>query len=114
MKAEFTKQRFGSTVFPRIIAGGDYFFFRTKRGRLFEGRRLFQILLTGSRAQKVFCFIIPLNKKKYSHQTRLTERGFFKCSKFSSLINFHSFNRHLSVLLDHLALTLDREGIKGR
>ena len=30
------------TVLPRIIAGGDYFFFRTKRGRLFEGRRLFQ------------------------------------------------------------------------
>ena len=66
MKAECTKQRFGSTVFPRIIAGGDYFFFRTKRGRLFEGRRLFQILLTGSRAQKVFCFIIPLNKKIFT------------------------------------------------
>ena len=30
------------TVFPRIIAGGDYFYFRTKRGRLFEGRRLFE------------------------------------------------------------------------
>ena len=25
-----------STVFPRIIAGGNYFLFRTKRGRLFE------------------------------------------------------------------------------
>ena len=31
-----------NTVFPRIIAGGDYFFFRTKRGRLFEVRRLFE------------------------------------------------------------------------
>ena len=31
-----------NTVFPRIIAGGDYFYFRTKRGRLFEGRRLFE------------------------------------------------------------------------
>ena len=30
------------TVFPRIIAGGDYFFFHTERGRLFEGRRLFE------------------------------------------------------------------------
>ena len=30
------------TVFPRIIAGGDYFFFRTERGRLFKGRRLFE------------------------------------------------------------------------
>ena len=112
MKAECTKQRFGSTVFPRIIAGGDYFFFRTKRGRLFEGRRLFQILLTGSRALNVFCFIMPLNKKNL--HIKLTEHGFFKCSKFSSLINFHGLNRHLSVLLDHLSLTLDRKGIKGR
>ena len=30
------------TVFPRIIAGGDYFYFRTERGQLFEGRRLFE------------------------------------------------------------------------
>ena len=30
------------TVFPRIIAGGDYFFFRTKRGRLFEGGDYFK------------------------------------------------------------------------
>ena len=29
-------------VFPRIIAGGDYFFFRTKRGRLFEGGDYFK------------------------------------------------------------------------
>ena len=28
-------------VFPRVIAGGDYFFFYTKRGRLLERRRLF-------------------------------------------------------------------------
>ena len=42
-----------NTVFPRIIAGGDYLFFRTKRKRLFEGRRLFQILLTGSRALNI-------------------------------------------------------------
>ena len=44
MKAECTKQRFGTTVFPRIIAGGDYFFFRTKRGQLFEGRRLLEVV----------------------------------------------------------------------
>ena len=29
-------------VFPRIIAGGNYFFFRTKRGRLFEGGNYFK------------------------------------------------------------------------
>jgi len=30
------------TVFPQIIARGDYFFFRTKRGLIFEGRGLFE------------------------------------------------------------------------
>ena len=49
--------------FSRIIAGGDYFFFRTKRGRLFEGRRLFQIVVTGSRALNIFFLIMPLNQK---------------------------------------------------
>ena len=33
---------FWDTVFPRIIAGGDYFFFRTKRGRIFEGGDYFK------------------------------------------------------------------------
>ena len=36
------------TLFPRIIAGCDYFFFRTKRGRLFDAlweRRLFHIYI---------------------------------------------------------------------
>ena len=33
---------FWDTVFPRIIAGGDYFFFRIKRGRLFEGGDYFK------------------------------------------------------------------------
>ena len=37
-----------NTVFPRIIAGGDYFFFASK-GAIIRGKRLFQILLTGSR-----------------------------------------------------------------
>ena len=43
------------TVFPRIIAGGDDYFFPTKRSRLFEGR-LFQILLTGGRAQNILFY----------------------------------------------------------
>ena len=49
--------------FSRVIAGGDYFFFRTKRGRLFEGRRLFQIVVTGSRALNIFFLIMPLNQE---------------------------------------------------
>ena len=61
---------------------GNYFFFRIKRGRLFEGRRLFQILLTGS---------LALNKSS----------ALIKCSKFGSLItgNFQSMDCHWSVLL---------------
>ena len=47
------------SVFPRIIAVGDYFFFRTKKGTII---RLFQILLTGSHALNI-CFIFPLNQK---------------------------------------------------
>ena len=31
-----------ATVFPRMIAGGHYFFFRTKRGRLFKGGAYFK------------------------------------------------------------------------
>ena len=59
---------------------GSYFFFRIKRGWLFEGRRLFQILLTGS---------LALNKSS----------ALIKCSKFGSLINFQSLDCHWSVLL---------------
>ena len=67
----FSKQirRKWHTVFPWIIPGGDYFFFRIKRGKggwLFEGRRLFQLLLTGRRAQNIYIyihiFLIPLNQ----------------------------------------------------
>ena len=38
----------------------------------------------------------------------------FKCSKFSSLINFQSLNRHWLVLLDLLVPQFAREGIKDR
>ena len=59
---------------------GSYFFFRIKRGWLFEGRWLFEILLTGS---------LALNKSS----------ALIKCSKFGSLINFQSLDCHWSVLL---------------
>ena len=72
-----------STVFPRIIAGGDYFFFRIKRGQLFQGRRLlvllFQILLTGSRTLNVL-FYYP---NKYKNYHIKTEHGLLKCSKLA-------------------------------
>ena len=45
------------TVFPRIIAGGDDYFFPSKRSRLFEGAIISNIAHWRS------CFIIPLNRK---------------------------------------------------
>ena len=78
-----------STVFLLIIAGGAYFFFSIKRGRLFEGKRLFeegdyfQILLTGSRALNIlFCY--PIKSKNY--HMKKTEHG--------SFITFQSLNHH--------------------
>ena len=48
---------------------GDYFYFRTKRGRLFEGRRLFEggeyfKYFSQEIAPKIFCFITSSNKGK--------------------------------------------------
>ena len=40
------------TVFPRVIAGGDDYFFPTKRSRLLEGR----ILLTGGRVINILFY----------------------------------------------------------
>ena len=54
---------YSNTVFPRIIAGSDYFFFRTKRGRLFEGRRLFEIFLTEGRALNILFYYTIKSKK---------------------------------------------------
>ena len=33
--------------------------------------------------------------------------GFFKCSKYGSLINFQSLNHYWSVLLDHIELVIE-------
>ena len=80
----------------------------------FEGgdcASVFQILLTGSRVLKIW-FYFPIKSK--NNHVKKTDHGLFKCSKFSSLTNFQSLNRHCSVLLNLIALQLDREGIKGR
>ena len=95
-------------LFPFIAQkGGDY----SREGDYLREAIISNIAHWKS-CPKCICFIMPLNKKNL--HIKLTEHGFFKCSKFSSLINFHGLNRHLSVLLDHLSLTLDRKGIKGR
>ena len=69
------------TVFPRIITGGDYYNFRTKRERcLREGDNFKQCSLNW-----IFCFIIPLNQKR---SLQIYWTWAYKCSKFGSLINF--------------------------
>ena len=58
-------------VFPRIIAGGDYFFFRTKRGRLFKGSDNSREAIISNIAHWKSCLkyyiilfiIFPLNQK---------------------------------------------------
>ena len=40
--------------------------------------------------------------------------GFLSVPNFSLLINFQNLNCHRSVLLNLIALQLDKEGIKGR
>ena len=53
------------TVFPQIIAMGNFFFFfRTKRGQLFEGRQLFAggdyfKFCSLEVTPLIFCLIIP-------------------------------------------------------
>ena len=105
-RVRFIPGSYKNTVFPRIIARGDYFFFRPKRGRLFEGRWLFeggdyfQILFTGSRALNIL-FYFPIKSK--NNHIKETEHGLFKCSKFGSLFNIHCqypLRCHWSVLLD--------------
>ena len=57
-----------STVFPRTIAGGKYFLFRTKRGRLFEEgdclrEALFSNIAHWKSCPKYFVLFSPLNQK---------------------------------------------------
>ena len=49
-------------LLPQIMPGGDYFFFRTKRGRLFEGGDYFKYCSLEAVPQ-IFCSIFLLNKK---------------------------------------------------
>ena len=52
---------FASTVFPRKITEGDYFYFRTKRGRLFKGGDYFRYF-SQEVAPNTLCFIIPSDR----------------------------------------------------
>ena len=56
---------FWDIVLPRIIAGDDYCFFRTKKGRLFEGGDYFK-LLTGSRALNILFYYLIKSKSYHT------------------------------------------------
>ena len=68
------------TVFPRL------FLFSHQKGAIIRGRRLFQILFTGSRALNI-CSIFPLNEK--SNHIKETEHGVFSVP---SLVPWLIFN----------------------
>ena len=51
------------TIFPRIIASGDYFFFTRKGWRLFEGGDYFKWFSLEVVSLEVFCFIVTWNQK---------------------------------------------------
>ena len=51
-----------NTVFPRIIAGGNYFFFRTKRGRLLDGGDYLKYCSLEV-VPSILCYIFLLNQK---------------------------------------------------
>ena len=46
------------------ISRGDYFFLRLKKWAIIRGRRLFQMLLTGSRTPNIL-FYYPIISKNY-------------------------------------------------
>ena len=54
--------------------------------RAIRGKRLFQILLTGSRTLNIL-FYYPI-KSKYNH-IKYTEHGLYKCSKFGPWLSFN-------------------------
>ena len=87
----------------------------TGRGRLFRGRRLFQILLTGSCALNIL-FYHPIKQKMITSNNLNMPWA----SKFGPLINLQyqyprrqNLNRQWSNSQDQAPLQLDREVIKG-
>ena len=84
-------------ILPQIISGGDLiFFFCTKVGRLFEGRRInegdgYFKQCSLEVVPYIYCVLLSINQKTITSNT-LNMHGFFKCFKFGSLINFQSVN----------------------
>ena len=91
------------------ISSNNINYFWHKKGTIFRGRRLFQILLTGGRALNIL-FYFPIKWK--NNHIKYTRLGLLSVP---SLVPWKIFRDWIViVLLDHTAIQLDREGIKGR
>ena len=111
--------RFPAPGFPRLLAPftvyrissnnspGLLFLCSHQKGVIIRGKAII-LTLTGRRALNILSYF-PIK-----HKIVTPNNGLFKYSKFSSLINFHSLNRHWSILLDNTILQLDKEEMKGR
>ena len=92
----------------RISSNNNYYFWH-KKGTIFRGRLLFQILLTGGRALNIL-FYFPI-KWKIITSNKL-DLGFLSVP---SLVPWKIFRDWIVIVLpDHTAIQIDREGIKGR
>ena len=84
----FRNENWNYRISPSNIARADYFLFRAKRGRLFEGRRLFPILFPGSRALKIYVFFFFSKEKSPQTNWRL---GFSRVSNLVPWIIFRAW-----------------------
>ena len=103
---DFTGSKHRATVFPRIIAGGNY----SK-----EGRNYFKYCSWSLEIVPWFIFFYhPIKWKKLSHQINWT--WVFQVFQICFPDYSQSLNHQWSVLLDQIPLQLDiyREGIKER
>ena len=69
-KKEKKCTKFESTVFPWIIAGGNYFFFHIRRGRLFEGGDYFKYCSLEVKPLNIL-FYYPIELKKIITSNKL-------------------------------------------
>ena len=98
------------------MAGGDYFFFRTKRGDYSSKVIISNIVHWNSCPKYFVLFIFPLNQKIITSNT--LSMGFLRVPKLVPWLVFRawsvSYQYYSLICWISLALQLNREGIKGR
>ena len=111
-KKEKKCTKFESTVFPWIIAGGNYFFFHIRRGRLFEGGDYFKYCSLEVKPLNIL-FYYPIELKKIITSNKLN-MGFLSVPNLVPWLIFRAWLITDIVLLDQISFQLDRERIKER